>query len=293
MTMSDERFLSRRQSFLCLPAVAGLSVLAVRTRRLRAGEEPESRETQASRLALMHKIAGSITLRESPGERAERVIELRPDPVLRYNDPPRHMEDASIWAWGERGRPAAMLKVELYPSHPPARRWVLGLVSLAPNRIAVRYHDGEAWTSSRPGLDLRALPDAPAPEETEALRLAQMKALARRFTASENAGPARGRLELRLMPRPFDRYAGPVAGLRDGVLFGFATGTNPDIFLVIEVRDQEGEPPGFQYGLARNGGGDFRVSLDGNEVWTEGVANPPARLETYMNRRLAEGTEPR
>jgi hypothetical protein len=95
------------------------------------------------------------------------------------------------------------------------------------------------------------------------------------------------------MPRPFDRYAEPAAGLLDGVLFGFATGTNPDIFLVIEAWTGAGSSPSFRYGLARNGGGNFGVKLDGNEVWTQGLANPPVQLETYMNRRIAEGEEPR
>ena len=293
MTKLDGRFLTRRRSLQWLPALVGVSALVARGSRLRAEDEPESKEKQASRLAMMHKIAGAITLTESPGEAVQRVIAVRPEPILRYNDPPRHMYDASMWTWGEPGRPTAVLKVELHPDHPPQRRWVLGLVSLSPNRIEVRYHDGQTWTSSKPGLDLRAIPDAPTPGGTETLRLAQMKALARRFTASENPGPARGRLELRLMPRPFDRYADAVAGIRDGVLFGFATGTNPDIFLVIEAWTKAGASPRFHYGLARNGGGNLSVSLDGDEVWTQGLANPPVQLDTYMNRRIAEGTEPR
>ncbi len=292
MTKRDGRFLTRRQSLQWLPALVGVTALVARGTRLRGDDEPDLKEKQASRLALMRKIAMAITLTERPGEPAQRVIAVRPEPVLRYNDPPRHMLDASMWAWGEPGRPAAVLKVELHPDHPPARRWVLGLVSLSPNRIEVRYHDGQTWTSSKPGLDLRAIPDAPTPGGTETLRMAQMKTLARRFTASENPGPARGRLELRLMPRPFDRYTNAVVGLRDGVLFGFATGTNPDIFLVIEAWALEGAAPRFHYALARNGGGNFSVKLDGDEIWTQGLANPPVQLETYMNRRIAEGTEP-
>ncbi len=293
MPKLDGRFLTRRRSLQWLSTLVGGSALITRGTRTRADDEPESKEKQASRLAMMHKIAAAITLTESPGEPAQRVLAVRPEPILRYNDPPRHMYDASMWAWGDHGRPAAVLKVELHPDHPPARRWVLGLVSLCANRIEVRYHDGQTWTSSKPGLDLRAIPDAPTPGGTETLRMTQMKTLARRFTASENPGPARGRLELRLMPRPFDRYAGAVASLRDGVLFGFATGTNPDIFLVIEAWAKEGSAPRFHYALARNGGGNFSVSLDHEEVWTQGLANPPAQLETYMNRRIAEGTEPR
>jgi hypothetical protein len=295
MAKLERRLLSRRRLLQCLPALIGLSALVGRGSRLMADDSVEPNEKQASRLAMMRKTATSIALTERPGEPSERVAPLRPEPVLRYSDPPRHMEDASMWAWGDHGRPVAMLKVELYPPHPPQRRWVLGLVSLSADRISVRYHDGQTWTSSKPGLELRELTGAPVPGGTETLRMAQMKALARRFTASEDAGAARGRIELRLMPRPFDRYADAAAGLLDGALFGFATGTNPDIFLVIEAWKSESGSPGFQfqYGLARNGGGHFRVKLDGNEVWAQGLANPPVELETYMNRWIAEGEEPR
>jgi hypothetical protein len=273
----------------------GLPVLAAPRSWLRADEPADSKDRQSARLGMMHKIAASITLTARPGEPLEQVAPLRPEPVLRYSDPPRHMEDASMWAWGSSGRPVAMLKVELYPPHPPLRRWVLGLVSLSADRVSVRYHDGQTWTSRKPGLELRELTGAPVPGGTETLRMTQMKTLARRFAASEDAGAARGRIELRLMPRPFDRYSASAAGLLDGVLFGFATGTNPDIFLVIEAwaEARGGGPTRFLYGLARNGGGNFLVKLDGNEVWTQGTANPPAQLETYMNRRIAEGEEPR
>jgi hypothetical protein len=292
MTKPEIQLLSRRRSLLGLPALVGLSALVGHGSRLMADDQAAAKERQASRLALMRKIAASITLIERPGEPAERVSPLRPEPVLRYSDPPRHMDDASMWAWGDPGRPVAMLKLELYPPHPPQRRWVLGLVSLAPDRISVRYHDGQTWTSSKAGVELHALADAPVPGATETVRMAQMKSLARRFAASEDTRSPRGRLELRLMPRPFDRYARRPAGLLDGVLFGFATGTNPDIFLAIEAWTGERGSPRFQYSLARNGGGFFRVKLDDDEVWTQGPANPSVELETYMNRWIAEGAEP-
>jgi hypothetical protein len=271
----------------------GGSSLAAGGRWCVAGEEAQGKDESAGRLDRMRAIATSITLKERVGDGGERVVAVRPDPLLRYDDPPRHMHDASLWTWGNLGRPVAVLKVELYPPHPPERRWVLSLVALSANRITTQFHDGERWESTKPGVDLTAFPEAAPPAASDTLRLAQMKALARQFSASENPGFARGRLQLRLMPKPFDRYADVASGLRDGVLFGFATGTNPDIFLLIEAWEKPGAAPAWHYGLARNGGGRFTVSLDGNEVWSQqSLANPPVQLETYMNRRIAEGNEP-
>jgi len=283
-----DRELSRRRSLAALwgiPALLGLGPRA----RLHADDEVGLKEDSAARLAMMRTIARSIAITEVPEGKPEAAAALRTDPILRYNDPPRHMHDATLWAWGDRGRPVAVLKVELHPDHPPPRRWVLSLVALSPNRITVQYHDGQLWASTRPGLDLRDVPGAPAPAATDTLRLLQMKALARRFTVSENTGPTRNPLQLRLMPTPLDRYNNVDSGLRDGTIFGFATGTNPDVFVVIEATAKET----WQYGIARNGGGAFTVSLDGQSVWTARLANPPAQLDTYMNRRIAEGSEPR
>jgi hypothetical protein len=271
-------------ALLAIPALLG---------PVRAEDEVGSKEDSAARLAMMRKIAGSIAITQQIEGKPGSMTALRPAPILRYNDPPRHMLDATLWAWGGRGRPVAVLKVEFQPTHPPPRRWVLSLVALGPNRISVEFHDGQHWASTRPGLELRAIPGASPPAATETLRLVQMRTLARRFAATEGTGVARGQLQLRLMPTPLDRYPDPASGLRDGVIFGLATGTNPDLFLVIEAVTNQGASPTWHYGFARNGGGEFTASLDGQAVWTAGMANPPAQLETYMNRRMAEGTEPR
>jgi hypothetical protein len=283
--------IDRRRALLGLPALFGLAPMALPGRRLRADEEA-TKDESAARLAVMRRIARSIKLTELIEGTPGPAIAPRAEPLLRYDDPPRNMHDATLWAWGDRGRPAAALKVELYPPHPPARRWVLGLVALSTNRIAVEFHDGQRWTSSKPGLESRALPGAPAPAASQTLRLFQMKELTRRFAAVEHDGPARRRTQIRLMPRPLDRYDDAASGLRDGAIFGFAMGTNPDVLLVLEAGGRGDAPPAWQYAVGRLGGAELTVSLDGQPVWTEGGANPPAELETYMNRRIAEGSEP-
>jgi hypothetical protein len=191
-------------------------------------------------------------------------------------------------------------QLEAKPAHqlasarknPPERRWLYGIVSLSPDLIRVEGDEAWNWSSSRPGLDLRDIPRSPNPVESEALRLSQMREIARRFEAHEEAGLARGRLQLRLLPKPVYRYADPASGLRDGAIFGFAYGTNPDLLLVVELRQQGDSGPKWRYGLARLGGGETIVSLDGQEVWSQPGANPPARKETYMNRRQRDRGEP-
>lgn len=245
----------------------------------------------ATRLKAMRDRAEAIHL--FPTDRPRDPAALAESPLVRYDDPPRGIHDATLWSWGAHGeRPLAILKVEHYPAQIPERRWVYGLVSLSPTPVKAEGN-GWAWSSTRPGVALRAVPNAPAPAATEGQRLTQLKAMARRFTASEYAGQARGRLQLRLQPRPIHRYGGPQSGVTDGAIFSFAYGTNPDVLLLFEARATAGSDPKWEYGLARLGGGETAVDLDGTEVWTQPYADPPARLETYMNQRDGDGPAPK
>lgn len=263
-------------------ALAGLLALAVSgiLHAQQKDDAPASGASSPARVSAMARHARSIKVTE-----LDKPVALLAEPILRYDDKPRNIFDATLWAWGPpQGRPTAILKVEEYPSRPSDSRWVYGIVALAPERITVKGEDGWEWSSTPPGLDLREIPGAPAPAETEVLRLGQMKQIARRFEVHEDAGPARGRLQLRLMPRPVHRYADASSGLQDGALFGFAYGTNPDLLLVIESHRERGSAPAWRYGLGRLGGGATFVSLDGRAVRTEPAADIPARRETYMNR---------
>ena len=265
----------------CRPGLVLLLALAS-TAPLRA--QPAGGDPGAARLKVMERHARSIKV---AGIDPAGPIPLLAEPLLRYDDRPRHLHDATLWAWGATGRPAAVLKVEDYADFPAEIRWIYGLASLTPGRIAAEVEgpEGWRWESSRPGLELRSVPGAPAPAESEAGRLGQMKQLARRFEAHEDGGPARGRLQLRLLPRPIHRYADPGARLQDGAIFAFAYGTNPDLLLVLESRREGDSAPAWHYASARLGGGATVLSLDGAEVDSVPAVEIPTRRETYMNRR--------
>ncbi len=44
--------------------------------------------------------------------------------------------------------------------------------------------------------------------------------------------------ELRLLPQPLYRYSDPNAGVTDGALFGYVMGTDPELFAIVEARDE-------------------------------------------------------
>ncbi len=256
------------------------------TRFLHAEDEGEAE--RLARLKAMTEHARSIRVSVS----STGPVALIPEPVLRYDDKPRFIFDATLWAWGPKGRPAALLKIENNPMRPADTRWTYGIVSISSQSITVEGDEGWRWSSSRPGLDLREVSKALVPGNTEAIRLRQMKQIARRFEAHQDAGPARGRLQLRLMPQPVHRYTDPAEKIDDGAIFSFAYGTNPDVLLVLESSRQADSAPVWRYALARLGGGAPFLSLDGHEVWTETAVGIPVQRETYMNRRQGDRDKP-
>ena len=235
-------------------------------------------DSHAARMKVMTRHAQALKLTES-----DRPVPLLAEPIFRYDDKARGIQDSTIWAWGPRGRPSAVLKLEVNPARPTDRHWLYGIVSLSPKPIKVEGNDGWQWSASGPGLVLHDLAGAPPPAATESLRLSQMKRLSRRFEAYEYSGP-HGRLQLRILAHPIHRYADPSVALVDGAIFGFAYGTNPDLLLVIEATRQRDAAPKWQYAVARLGAGKLFLNIDRKEVWSETGTGIPASKETYMNR---------
>jgi hypothetical protein len=243
-------------------------------------EKPASDAERVKHLEAMRALAGTIRLLADP-KRAESAVKLKEEPVLRYADSTRQAHESALWIWSGGGRPAAILAVEYYPTGPTGPRWLYEIASLSTRPIAAERDGTFRWTAKDPGLKLQALTGAPPPAEKETRRLAQMKELRSRFTASENA-TINGRIELRPLATPLLRYSDPKSDLIDGAIFSFANGTNPEVLLVLESHGVK-EKSDWQYALVHMTGEAATVELDGKEIWKREGDNPPAVRASYIN----------
>ncbi len=188
-------------------------------------------------LAEMQKRANTTRLSLLIGEgkldaaSTPRFVEK---PVFRYSDELRQIEDAGIWLWTDRGRPAAAMKVERYkPSRIPTQ-WLYCFTSLSSELVRAEWEDAIPFQARTPAVKWQSLDDAPA--KTRPLRLAQLRELARRFSATmrinrDGSNP----IQMRLLTRPLFR-CDETSDVLDGAVFGFTgTGTNPDLLLLFDL----------------------------------------------------------
>lgn len=209
------------------------------------------------------------------GGDTEATVPHVAEPVLRYGDPTRANMDGSLWLWGQSGRPQAVL--ELYRNL--AGDWVYVFNWLSGGELTAKRKGDLWWTPAAPTVQFQDL-EGPRPAGSEALRTTQMRYLARRFDAHEFWDPNNSRFELRLLATPVHRYSDPDRGIIDGAVFAYANGTNPEVVLLLEVAEADGERR-WQYGFARLGHAEMHVELDDAEVWTVPRVDPSRRDEPY------------
>ncbi|HJT33035.1 MAG TPA: hypothetical protein VJ783_13420 [Pirellulales bacterium] len=124
------------------------------------------------------------------------------------------------------------------------------------------------WEPQTTAGEWNDVPSAPPPADKEAVRLRQLKDIARLFAAHEIWDPDRSRYELRLLVQPVHRYSDPEEGIHDGAVFVFAHGTNPECLLLTEAVGGALDSAHWKYALLRSSDAEAHVEIDGNEVWT-------------------------
>jgi hypothetical protein len=229
-------------------------------------------------------LAASFHIYQTPDSKTEAA--LTEEPVLRYVDGSRRIHESSLWIWGPQGRPTAIVAVEYYNDQERGARWLYEIASLSAERIAVQRGELD-WTAAEPGLSFQPIADAAPPADKAARRLTQLKELLRRFSAHEHEG-TEGRLELRPLTSPLCRYEDAAQSVIDGAIFAFASGTNPEVLVVMEAHGGNEGPAEWTFAAAQMSGAAVTLELDGQKVWTRPDADPPATRASYLNGWLVD-----
>jgi hypothetical protein len=244
----------RSTSGVLLWLACGLVCLAQAT----AQENEPSRQT----MDTMRRHVSSLRAVSRSSGSEESPLKLIGTPVLRYSDPGGITTDGSIWLWGEPGRPAVAAGAFFLTQEGKEPKWSCELLSLADGPVTVRSEVGWKWMPNSGGLHWLPLKDAPA--DTGRVRLRQMKQIAERYEVAALEGTLRS--QQRLMVQPLHRYADEAQGLIDGAIFAFASGTNPEVLLLVECR-KAADGPAWQVAFARFGANAMQARQVETLVW--------------------------
>jgi hypothetical protein len=211
-----------------------------------------------------------------PGTGGPRELRPHPQSLLRWSNPEIGRVYGDVFVWTDSGRPAAI--VSMYRFYVPWQSLNAEFLALRPAPGLSVERDGQRlWAPQSGGVEWRPVPDAPVPARSHVARLRQMRLLAGRFSAaltdrrSDTSGDIK---QLRLLTQPVFRYSAADAGKEtSGALFAFVIGTDPEVFVLVEARE-DGRALQWQYAIARMNRDPIEVRLDGKAVWSAPYLDP-------------------
>jgi hypothetical protein len=245
------------------------------------GQEPE--ETKLKKLADDSRArAEGIEVNVAAGERTTKAT-VHPTPLMKYTDVPRQIGMATLWVWQDEGRPVALGKVEAYQRQ-EGSKWLYCFASTSTGLVEGKWPDGHRFQARKPGVEWATI-DGPAPQQTAAGRLRQLKELFQRFSATASDDLLKTRDELRPLARPLHEYFAPKHGVIQGVLCGFAAnGTNPDVVVALEAvraADDPDAPKTWRYSVIGMTASGISVKFDKAEVYTRPYAKSAQDFDTW------------
>jgi hypothetical protein len=169
-----------------------------------------------------------------------------------------------VFIWTADGRPEVVTAIYRFFTKDPHRGEAFHSLSLG--KPTAEREGAVVWSPAKPGVELKPIPGAPAPADSAAGRLRQMRALAREFT-SRQTNRAGVDSAMRMLSQPLYRYEGTKGDLIDGGLFVFVHGGAPEIFLLIEARRTQDGALEWRFGATRMHGIDLRLYHRGNPIW--------------------------
>jgi hypothetical protein len=227
-----------------------------------APEKADNKAEAEEARAVAKKLAGEYDFQLD--KKSDKKLKLEPEPVLRWLLQLDRRFYSDVYVWTHEGRPEVIASITNV--YGPRRAMETEIHSLSAGQ-PVMSHGGKAvWEPERAGVELMPISGAPKPDATAIGRLKQMRTLAAQYSVVADYGNMK-KEDMRLLPTPVFRYASEKQGVTDGALFAFARGTDPEAFLMLEVRKGK-DGPEWQFAFARfNGGCSLRAVRDEREVW--------------------------
>ena len=270
--LSEKRIMTKRLALLIFAAAT------------RVTHAQESKSSPVGETALMHKEMGDFATNikvhadVSPASAKARPV-LQKTPIFRWTNPERKTDVGNVFLWTIDGRPHATLGI-----WPEGSKYGYEMQSFAPKPFLVEFANGEKWKQRTGALEFRKLADEKKPGKSATRRLIEMRKIVRtRFRGRVQDWDRKNPGQLRLLPNPLYRY-GEVKpkNVVDGAIFAFALGTDPEMLVLLEARqDPKSAELAWYYALGSATLYFLDAYLDDKHVWTDRMK---IRDRTYFMR---------
>jgi hypothetical protein len=233
-------------------------------------QQPEKAKDQAQtkKTAWLHKayLKDALAYQFFLDQAKRQPLELRREPVMRWTSSGDY--NGEVYVWTHQGAAVVVGCIFSGPGRNDTRHIMHEFHSLAPHPLYSGGPGGSGWLPQEPGITLEPIPDAPEPARNQALRLTQMRDLARRFTAQVDR--ENSKWEMRLLSQPIYRYeiSDEKSSIVDGAVFAFVwtAGTDPEALVVIEAKRTD-RGVRWHYAPARFTNREAWVQYQGKQVW--------------------------
>ena len=244
----------------------------------RSGESTP--EINIQRIEMMTEVAGKYELTLDSGE----PLQVIPDPLLKWSNPILRTHAGSVFLWTYQSRPQAV--VGMFTSYGDVdHEWQ----TICETGLTAKF-DGKTLWNPRTGIQWNAIDGNSEIAPSAALRMVQMRAIARKF--SVEIGSAKKSTPLRMLPQPLYSYESPAADVLTGGVFGFVNATDPELLLCLEARTI-GSKQQWYYTVARMTSTRITVKYQDNVVTTidpwDWKKDPEKPFIAF--RRLWDGSE--
>ena len=210
-----------------------LSFLALLVSISQVAGEPDAAAKKANQASLERMMADLAQFEFSRDLEPPEKLKLSGEPVLRWNNPIRNVDDAAVFVWLSKDRPEMVATVMSYRDGQKNLRRSYELLSVSQDKLSGMQGGRRVWQPEKRAFTWREVPGATAAADTAAQRRRQMRDLAAKFQVAVEAD--KNRYELRLLAQPLYRYENAKADIVEGALYAFVEGTDPELILALET----------------------------------------------------------
>jgi len=205
-----------------------------------------------------------------------KKLQFKPSPVLLYTNPvgARGLTHGAVFVWTLDGRTEVVGAIWSHANTPgPNQRTVAHeFHSLSESSLRAERDEEIVWSTTQPGVRWSTIPGAAKPGASKAIRLVEMRRIARGMSAERYGEDDRAKTQLRLLPQPLYRYDRTAPA--DGALFAYCQVWDPEFLLVIESYETERDGQQWRYAPIRFSHLTLSLHHNQKEVWRDARGGP-------------------